>query len=151
MSFVSVFSKDTCAYEIIMIPRNSRRRTRDNLKYLKREFVGVIEMSGLAILPGRISKLTQFIASNLKSNHLDLSPQKQLPEWQEALPFLSTYVLPNLASDSSASRDSSVPHIIQTSLSDAFLDIIRDNSGIDEQHIPLLSSHLFQHLQHSPL
>ena len=53
-SFICSWRGDA-GYELVFIPRTQRHSTRPSLRCIKSEFVGILEMGGFGILPGRLA------------------------------------------------------------------------------------------------
>lgn len=119
MSFI-FFYDDFANVELLLIPRSMGNMTRKFLHCIKAEFVGILEMAGFAILPGRLkSQLTSLLLEE-KSINTDDEQLKQFSEWMETL---------NIQVDKDQSPDLVASKTVQDALNMSFELIIEDNSG----------------------
>jgi len=111
-------------FEMIIFPRNadkSRFLTRELLQCLKKEFVGIFEMCGYAILPGRLGRQIPLLATTLASaDHT--KPYELTGEYEIFNGWLNQYVRPHAASGVEISK------ALELGLQEAFIGIIQDNS-----------------------
>lgn len=123
-STIAWHNQKTGDYEIIIFPRNadkSRFLTRELLQCLKKEFVGIFEMCGYAILPGRLGRQIPQIATLLSPLDHNL-PYQLTGEYEIFNGWLNQYVRPNVA------KGMEIPKALDLGLQEAFLGIISDAS-----------------------
>jgi len=122
MSLIAHYIPREAKFEVILIPRNAEKPrflTRPSLHCIKKEFVGIFEMCGFAILPGRLSNQIRELAKTLESYKArkDLGVELQcFGDWVE------NYFLEWRA------KGLVVPEAIEMGIKMAFLDILSDNS-----------------------
>eukprot|EP01135_Chromosphaera_perkinsii_P011224 Nk52_evm5s2367 gene=Nk52_evmTU5s2367 len=141
MSFCVVCHENSGSFEMVLIPRNASRRTPEGLQCIKKEFVGIIEMCGLAIFPGKLASAFEEIDRLIKANNVKALES----EFPQLLPFIQKYVLPSL--DSCENRgfkgtgnDSCVSSSFTAAVTECFMDIVSANSAVDSSFDSLKSS-----------
>eukprot|EP00040_Diaphanoeca_grandis_P022881 m.123665 g.123665 ORF g.123665 m.123665 type:complete len:241 (-) comp29005_c0_seq1:109-831(-) len=105
-------------YELIVIPRTQGRMTRSSLRCIKSEFVGILEMAGFAILPGRLKKELTSLLIEGKQPEGELEAYKQ---WMGEMGVKTDPTASNLL----------VSDVATQALCDCFVAILEDNSGFD--------------------
>jgi UDPglucose--hexose-1-phosphate uridylyltransferase len=113
-------------WELVIIPRNAdpKFRTRQKLHCIKKEFVGIFEMAGYAILPGRLSTQLKQIADLLhqqeQGHTVSLGDLNIFQDWIDGW-YTPVKNSPEAASWSTEQR-------VEQALKNCFLDILADNS-----------------------
>eukprot|EP00123_Amoebidium_parasiticum_P006103 comp17156_c0_seq2/m.15984 comp17156_c0_seq2/g.15984 ORF comp17156_c0_seq2/g.15984 comp17156_c0_seq2/m.15984 type:complete len:342 (-) comp17156_c0_seq2:75-1100(-) len=119
MSFICYKSPENSAYDMIMIPRNCAHMTRKELQCLKKEFVGILEMCGYGILPGRLDKQLRVLSVALFNN------QPIPADLTEFTDFANTWYAAARKRMEDCTEDWP---IMEAALNEGFASIIADNS-----------------------
>jgi len=137
------FNRETGKYEFLILLRNSQEEFLTDKKRhnIKKEFVGIIEMSGWAVFPGRLLKEMDQAADIIYKNLFEGIPiDSQIGDDQEMLrhsEFISE-LAENIRSKifpGSYEHDAAMEIIrgyINAKIYETFVEIIRDNSPFKE-------------------
>jgi len=155
-SMITHFNVQTQHYEFLLFPRHadlSRFIARPILQCIKKEFVGIFEFSGVAILPGRLKEqleqLEQTLSSQSKcwpetidqflqnpTKYLYLSdPLEIFRDWLYCYFFKYYY---------STTSTKDIKQLLTFSIQNTFIQILADNSPIGENDLELLESWINQ-------
>lgn len=117
-------------FRIIMIPRNGdnpKFLTRPSLQCLKKEFLGIFEMVGYAILPGRLGDQLpslERVLEQVSSSQGEYSTCLKNHELEPFQAFVDQFVVPQIK------KNHSINESIQLALQEAFIAMLQDNSPI---------------------
>lgn len=140
MSFVCWQSDhEAPVYEMVMIPRTCGHMTRPSLRCIKAEFVGIMEMGGYAILPGRLTAQLQELSYTLFS-------YRPMPKHLESFQaFVETYYI-----DTWEKMSDCTDHrrIMEKAIGEAFTQIIADNSAYSSRQLSVTITWLDLALDH---
>eukprot|EP01134_Creolimax_fragrantissima_P003593 CFRG3593T1 len=122
------------SYTMIMLPRNVQSQTNPNMHCIKREFVGVLEMAGYAVLPARLYDELHNLECTLASMGMEkvVKGTYELPNELEIFrPFVDRCWV---KAREKSNEDSSCTHEqMVTALHMAFADIIMQNAPYDSR------------------
>eukprot|EP01133_Synstelium_polycarpum_P013247 gene13247-15567_t len=125
-SLIATMDAQTGDYSLLIFARNAeqpRFLTRPTLQCIKKEFVGIFELCGFAILPSRLKEQMAALNTHLSSGGGHLA--NELPaDLAMFSTFLQEYYLPAQQSGLSVTLS------LEKSLQDAFITILKDNSPI---------------------
>jgi len=126
-------------YTLIFIPRNAdnpRFLTRPALHCIKQEFLGIFEMSGYAIFPGRLGEQLPKVEAAIQSYINSTSPTSSSSpltmdgDMSNFNEWINMYIQPQL--DMMASTATSAPanpaQMVENALYQAFIQMLQDNS-----------------------
>ncbi|EGC39393.1 hypothetical protein DICPUDRAFT_75065 [Dictyostelium purpureum] len=128
-SLISTLDVESNQYQFLIFPRNAeqpRFLTSQTLQCIKKEFVGIFELCGYAILPGRLKdqlqQLESLLANVTLSNHNEklILPQELMEFKQWLIEYYFSITDNNL----------SISDKLHLSLQNSFITILSDNSPI---------------------
>eukprot|EP01132_Coremiostelium_polycephalum_P002250 gene2250-2773_t len=135
-SLLATFNTDNSKYELYIFPRNGespRFLTRESLHCIKKEFVGIFEFCGTAILPGRLAEQLDILSLILSDYHNnDSSSTLILPEpYLIFKDWLNDYYFEiQTFSRGTKTTKEMVRNIIDQAIQQTFVTILKDNSPI---------------------
>ncbi|EGG24461.1 hypothetical protein DFA_06611 [Cavenderia fasciculata] len=139
-SFIATFDETEKMFHFLIFARNAQQPkflTRPSLQCIKKEFVGIFEMCGRAILPGRLkdqlSRLESILIdfeSNSNDDALDYGKIVLDQEHEIFRQWINDYYvqLKNLTT----TTPTTTKQLLIESMNHTFIDILRDNSPIKE-------------------
>ncbi|KAF2071617.1 hypothetical protein CYY_007065 [Polysphondylium violaceum] len=157
-SMITQYNVDKGAYEFLLFPRHadlSRFVARPTLQCIKKEFVGIFEFSGVAILPGRLKEQLEQLESILESQskswpntlaelvdggtkYLSLTDSLEMfRDWLHS--FFFTYYF-----NQSNANNNTIKQLLTLSVQNTFIEVLADNSPISENDSALLESWISQ-------
>ncbi|EFA83730.1 hypothetical protein PPL_02797 [Heterostelium album PN500] len=151
-SLIATYNPDTSNYEFMIFPRNAeqpRFLTSATLQCLKREFVGIFELCGYAILPARLkdqlatikSELVKYELNNSNCSNNNITPFKlETDELSMFNGWLDKYYFPYRKENSNLTTEEAFDDTLQYS----FIAILRDNSPIKDDEESIIESWIEQ-------
>ncbi|KAK5584773.1 hypothetical protein RB653_006390 [Dictyostelium firmibasis] len=144
-SLMSTLNVKTNCFEFLIFPRNAQQPrflTSSTLQCIKKEFVGIFELCGFAILPGRLKEQLLQLDSILLSNDNQLN--NQLKEKLNQIGFIEFFDWLSQYYFNGFDNTKSIYDNLTCALQKSFLTILSDNSPISLNQSDLLDSWIKQ-------
>ncbi|KAN0009851.1 hypothetical protein ACTFIU_007158 [Dictyostelium citrinum] len=144
-SLMSTLNVNNNCYEFLIFPRNAQQPrflTSSTLQCIKKEFVGIFELCGFAILPARLKEQLLQLESILTSNQNQLN--HQLKEKLNQFGFIEFYDWLSQYYFNDFDNSKSIYDNLTIALQKSFLIILSDNSPIKLNQFELLNSWIEQ-------
>ncbi|KAM9980129.1 hypothetical protein ACTFIZ_006400 [Dictyostelium cf. discoideum] len=144
-SLMSTLNITNNNYEFLIFPRNAeqpRFLTSSTLQCIKKEFVGIFELCGFAILPGRLKEQLLQLNSILTLNQNQLN--NQLKENLNQFGYIEFYDWLSEYYFNGYDNNKSIYDNLTFALQKSFLIILSDNSPIKLNQFELLNSWIEQ-------
>ncbi|GAM23951.1 hypothetical protein SAMD00019534_071260 [Acytostelium subglobosum LB1] len=137
-SFICTLNPVTSNFEFILFARNAQQPrflTRATLQCIKKEFVGIFELCGYGILPGRLKEQLKQIEKVLESHEQQPNFQQQYDDsllLPTDLQMFHDWIKEFYVQVRRDNPTMSTKNVLEETLQTTFIAILKDNSPVDE-------------------